>query len=81
MFQTNLEDSSSSSSDDSIYEDVAEDLKTGSEVLEAGNELEEEQDLEVQVPPQALKEAAARFPPFWRVQDQLRLVMHNLLEF
>jgi len=30
------------------------------------------EDLEVKVPPTSLKEAAARYPPFWRVQDKLR---------
>ena len=85
LFQ-DLDDSSSSSSDDSIYEDVAEDVKAESgKVPEAGNDLEhelEEEDLnpeDVKVPPQALKEAAARFPPFWRVNDHLRSVLHNLL--
>ena len=84
LFQ-DLDDSSSSSSDDSIYEDVAEDVKAESKVPEAGNDLEhelEEEDLnpeDVKVPPQALKEAAARFPPFWRVNDHLRSVLHYLL--
>jgi len=80
-----LDDSSSSSSEDSIYEDVAEHAEAGTEVLETEsgvavdeNELEheiEEEELalvDVKVPKKALKEAAARFPPFWKFNDHLR---------
>ena len=46
------EDSSSSSSDESIYEETVEDV-------------------EVKVPAALLKEAATRYPPFWKVNDKL----------
>lgn len=30
------------------------------------------EDVEVKVPPTSLKEAAARYPPFWKVKDQIQ---------
>jgi hypothetical protein len=53
---------SSSSSDD-------EDVKVDHEEAEEDEGLTR---VDVKVPPKALKEAAARFPAFWRVKQQLR---------
>lgn len=30
------------------------------------------EDVEVKVPPTSLKQAAARYPPFWKVKDQIQ---------
>jgi hypothetical protein len=54
------EEESSSSDDDSVYEEAAEEL-----------EAETVTKADVGVPLSTLKEAASRFPPFWRVKDQL----------
>ncbi len=68
IFQEVDGSSSSSSGEEDNFEEALVDVDNETVAKE---ELETKP-LDVKVPPKALKEAAIRYPPFWRMKDELR---------